>query len=1745
MMSFSQVKSAGNAGGYYTDKDNYYVLGSMDDHWYGEGAKQLGLSGAVDKAVFTQLLHGRLPDGADLSRLENGVNKHRPGYDLTFSAPKSVSMMAMLGGDRRLIDAHNRAVDVALKQAEALASTRTMRDGVSETVLTGNLIIARFNHDTSRDQDPQLHTHSVVLNATRKGDKWQALSSDTVGKTGFSENILANQIALGKIYRQALRSEVEAMGYQVEVVGKHSLWEMKNVPVEAFSHRSQAIQEAVGPDASLKSRDVATLDTRKAKMAIDPTEKMAEWMATLKSTGFDIQGYREAAAQRVTQGHVPAPAEPAAVDMAKTVRQAISQLSERKVQFTYSDMLAATVSLLPATDGVIARARAGIDHAIEQQQLIPLDREKGVFTSDIHVLDELSVRTLGQSLGEQGHVTVGAMASSASRHDYSPLAQQVMTERPPLAMLASPGGAGVQRHRVSELVQATQALGREVQILVSDAKSQRFLQQDAELGQTAIFPQRVLNDGMAFTPNSTLIVTEGEKLTLKETVTLLDGALRNNVQLLILDTAQRQATGNALSVLRESGIDTLHYAQTAPVETQILSEPDKPSRFARLADDYVAARQAGDPVVAQVSGPTDQQHLTRAIRSAMKTQGALGQNDTALMALEPVWLDSKNRLSRDTYRAGMVMERWDAESKTATRYVIDRVTARSHTLTLRDEQGATQTLRLSSLDSRWSLYQPQTLAVSSGEQLRVLGKMEGLAWRAGDSLQVQQADEAGIQVERQGQMQRLAVGKTPFTAIKVAYGYVEGLGRSVNDKAQVLAAVAHNDLNQGTLNRLARSGSRIRLYSAQAEDKVAARLGRHPAFSTVTTHLKQVAGQAGLEEALTRQRAALHTPAQQALHLAVPVLEREGGSLAFSRVSLLAQAQEVAGGQVPLSVLADTIQTQIREGALISVDSAPGHGNDLLVSRATFEAEKSILRHIAEGKAAVTPLMGNVPESHLAGLTAGQQAATRMILETPDRFTVVQGYAGVGKTTQFRAVMSAIATLPETARPRVVGLGPTHRAVGEMQAAGVEAQTLASFLFDTRQAQQQGEVADFSNTLFLIDESSMLGNSDMASAYALIARGGGRAVASGDTDQLQAIAPGQPFHLQQTRSAADVAIMKEIVRQTPALRPAVYSLIARDVAGALETVERVSPQQVPRQAQAWFPPSSVMEIKKEPDASPDGVDAVSATLSPPVPATLHDAIVADYLGRTPQARDNTLIITHLNQDRRAVNALIHDARVASGELSREERPLPILVSANIPEGALRRLSTWKTHQDTRPLLENTYHRIVDVDEKNQLVTLQDETGRQRVLSPQEAVREGVTLYRSDTITVSVGDRMRFSKSDSERGFVANSTWTISAIEGDSVTLTNGNATRVVHPATDQADRHIDLAYAITAHGAQGASESFAIALEGAAGKRRSMVNHASAYVALSRAKQHVQVYTDNREAWVTAIQKADRGATAHEILQPRGERTADNAARLLAQAVPLSAVAAGRAVLKQDGLDAGTSLARFVAPGRKYPQPHVAFPAFDENGKAAGAWLSPLSQGDKPAAVVLPREGRLFGSTAARFVALQASRNGESRLAAGIEEGVKLAARFPDAGIVVRLQGEGVPWNPGAMTGGHVWADAGETGQGTSGEAARLPPEILALRQSEEAARVALEKQAEKTAREMLGQKEKPSPDDVAPEKMRQIVDEVVKGGAEQVPHPADTLPTLPDHQQSAVEQVAERLQRERLQQMERELVRDKTLAGD
>ncbi|EPC5744499.1 conjugative transfer relaxase/helicase TraI, partial [Escherichia coli] len=177
----------------------------------------------------------------------------------------------------------------------------------------------------------------------------------------------------------------------------------------------------------------------------------------------------------------PGPASQDGPDVQQAVTQAIAGLSERKVQFTYTDVLARTVGILPPEAGVIERARAGIDEAISREQLIPLDREKGLFTSGIHVLDELSVRALSRDIMKQNRVTVHPEKSVPRTAGYSDAVSVLAQDRPSLAIVSGQGGAAGQRERVAELVMMAREQGREVQIIAADRRSQMNLKQDERL----------------------------------------------------------------------------------------------------------------------------------------------------------------------------------------------------------------------------------------------------------------------------------------------------------------------------------------------------------------------------------------------------------------------------------------------------------------------------------------------------------------------------------------------------------------------------------------------------------------------------------------------------------------------------------------------------------------------------------------------------------------------------------------------------------------------------------------------------------------------------------------------------------------------------------------------------------------------------------------------------------------------------------------------------------------------------------------------------------------------------------------------------------------------------------------------------------------------------------------------------------------------------------------------------------------
>lgn len=1628
MLSISSIKGD---SAYYSHEDNYYASGSLESRWLGDGAEKLGLKGEVANADMDAIRQGKLPDGTDLSRMVNGVNKHRSGYDLTFSAPKSVSMMILIGGDTRLLDAWNRSVENGMKEVEKLISARITDSGKTDTVLTGNMVAALYNHDTSRALDPQIHTHALVFNTTFAEDKWRALASDTRMKTGFGENLYALQVAIGNLVLQPFRQEAEKLGYETVAAGKNGLWELKDVPVAPFSTRSQAISEAAGPDASKKSRDVAALDTRQAKAWADPELLKAEWRRRLTDEKFDIDNY---IGQAQTRAEPPGPfvggtegirstGQPASVsstqisesDVQKAVSDTISALSEKKVQFTWSEMLAGTVSRLPSVSGLFEQARAGIDAAIEGQRLIPLDREKGIFTSDIHLLNELSVHQLARTAIQEQTVLVFPERAKARDMPAGDAVSVLTQDKSPVAILSGRGGAQTLRERTEDVAMMARAQGREVMVIAADGRSGQFLSESPHLaGQVMLRSQ--MNADTVLPVQGTAIVDRAERLSLKETVLLQEKALSAGAQLIFMDTENRQGTGNALSVLKEADIPQYRFYGTQLPEVRLVSEADKRTRYGQLAQEYVRLSAEGRDVVAQVTGAREQQQLTEVIRDMRRDAGELGREQVTLRVLEPVWLDSKTRHQRDNYRPGMVMEQWDAEKKTMTRHTIDRVAEATNSLVLQGEDGTRLTLKVTQLDGSWSLHRSRTLEVSEGDRVRALGRELRGSIKAKEQFTVAGLENGAVRLRSGDRELRLPTER----AVKLTHDYVEGTGAGTSASRTVLAAVGPRGLNKQALNALAQSGSDIRIYTPLAPEQAARKVESVSAVRLASDQVRQSTGEANLDTAIQASRERLMSDAEQAVNLAIPRAQQ--GQVYLSELTLLAEA--VKSGQ-PLADVRAEIARQVDSGALIKLDSVAGAGNRVLVPRVAYEMEKTIIRHIAEGKDAVQPLMALTPASVLSGLTTGQREATRTVLENTDRFMAIQGYAGVGKTTQFRAVMGALNTLSESVRPQVIGLGPTHRAVHEMREAGVEARTLASFLSETRQAIQAGETPDFRNVLFLTDESSMVGNRDMAELYQLVAAGGGRMVSSGDTAQLQAISTGLPFRLVQQRSAIDTVVMQEIVRQTPALRPAIESIIAGQVDTSLRQVDDVSPQQVPRQEGAWVPGNSVMEIRAPKKDLEQDIPAVGEqTLTPEqlslVRTDIIEAIRDDWMGRTPEAQQQTLIVAELNADRHAINDAIHAARHEKGDTGAEERTFTVLEPLRVPDNALRAAETFADYTGAVAMMNERYWTVAEVDTQDAVVTLRNADGESVLISPQQNTAQDISLFTPRDLTISQGDRVRFTRSDTDRGYVANSLWEVAGFTDEgAIRFRQGDQEKIVDPQAMTEDRHIDLAYALTVYGVQGASERFAIALTGTEGGRKRMASLESTYVTLSRAKEHVQVYTDDLAGWSADARHSNAGQTAHDLLHQKSDHESDTGNRLLATASRLDKTALGRRVLAENGLE-GETMARFIAAGKKYPSPYVALPAWTRHGKAAGALLTEIRIEDDGMRVVLSDESRLRGGEDAQFAGLQASRNGQTLIADDAQTALRLAQENPESGVVIRLHGEERLLNAARLTGGRI-----------------------------------------------------------------------------------------------------------------------------
>ncbi|EKD45256.1 MAG: hypothetical protein ACD_69C00364G0002 [uncultured bacterium] len=426
MLTLSLIKNAAGAAQYYAKEDNYYLSeanAKETSSWWGKGASELGLSGKVEEKELQELLGGKLPNGVVIGLQKNGKTNHRSGYDLCFHAPKSVSILALDGEDKRFYNAHLDAVKETLKIIERdCAQSKVYKKDQIGFENTKNLTVALVRHTASRELDPHLHHHALVMNVTKRQDNaWRALASSAVKNTGdtngFSERVYKNQIYYGLIYQSSLANKVVQLGCEIETVGPHGLWEIKGVSKEArelMSKRRQQIEERIEKlnYRSKRAADVAALDTREEKPEnLELNDIKKTWKEELASVGFSSKEFiaeLDKSRNERNEKSEKSVAEKSNLEINNTnvtasakeaVKDAIAHLSQYNLKLDYAKIISQSLEFAIGknTHGDVVNA---LNDAVKEGLLIPLDKPDSMYvTKELIEIEKTIMDMVGRDKG--------------------------------------------------------------------------------------------------------------------------------------------------------------------------------------------------------------------------------------------------------------------------------------------------------------------------------------------------------------------------------------------------------------------------------------------------------------------------------------------------------------------------------------------------------------------------------------------------------------------------------------------------------------------------------------------------------------------------------------------------------------------------------------------------------------------------------------------------------------------------------------------------------------------------------------------------------------------------------------------------------------------------------------------------------------------------------------------------------------------------------------------------------------------------------------------------------------------------------------------------------------------------------------------------------------------------------------------------------------------------------------------------
>jgi conjugative relaxase-like TrwC/TraI family protein len=683
MLTISKPLSSGQAQAYHKEefanaRDNYYSEGDrVRGEWHGKLAAQWGLKGEVNEEHFARLADGQHPfTGAQLVQHRAAMEyqnergekiktmEHRAGWDGTFSAPKSVSLTALVGGDEQVRAAHRESVNIALNELENYVQARIGGNHRPET--TGKWVAAKFEHDSSRPVDgyaaPQLHTHVVFFNMTeRENGDTRALQP---------RELYRSQQFATAVYRSELALRLKELGYEVEqgASGQPEIKGYSREYMEASSPRSREIKEHLKEEgmSGAKAAQIAAHRTRDDKLDISHEEMQQRHQEMARQFGEQPQRVMREA-QEHTKEIEPLNEEQKQRSIGQALTYAREKNLEREAVADERDLMRDSLKRSMG-DASLEEVREQFSQRVERGELIEAARAEHqpgrAFTTEemIHLeRDNIERMRAGQDR-DAALATEETRRAIEEQHAHLSNSQraaveEILSSRDQVTALEGAAGTG----KTTSLTAIREAAEREGYKVEGFAPTSRAAHKLEEAGIEASTLQKHLQRGEQEQSGEKhlYVLDESSLASTKQMNEFLQWLNENDRVLLVGDVRQHEAVeaGRPYQQLQEAGMQTARLDEIVRQKDPALREAveqlargdvkeaienldrqgrvhqieDRDARLTAIAEEY--ARQSQGTLVISPDNES-RRALNELIHAEMQERGAVGQDEHKVKVLD-------------------------------------------------------------------------------------------------------------------------------------------------------------------------------------------------------------------------------------------------------------------------------------------------------------------------------------------------------------------------------------------------------------------------------------------------------------------------------------------------------------------------------------------------------------------------------------------------------------------------------------------------------------------------------------------------------------------------------------------------------------------------------------------------------------------------------------------------------------------------------------------------------------------------------------------------------------------------------------------------------------------------------------------------------------------------------------------------------------------------------------------------------